>query len=283
MWRILLLLSILMPFAGSAAGAEALSRSAFTEAVAAAAMAAMPSAKVTVRHDLQFVVQYANGAQATSDLIDAYKTYERQPERLDGLIQAQVAALLQAGGDANDLPKVERSLIIPVIMTRQRFDGTQRRGREQTPALGLLAEPLNSELVAAYAEYKPGVLRMLSTGDDVGDRAQLHDLALDNLRVLLATIQMRPGSEGTFRIFAAGFEASFLLTDELWSSGRIKVDGDIVVAVPANDLLFVSGSNNRRGIARLRALAADRAKGPDALTPVLFVYRNGKFVKFEPD
>jgi hypothetical protein len=281
--RILLLLGILIPFVGSAVRAETLGPRAFTESVVAAATAGMPSAKITVKDDLQFVVIYANGAQATSNLISVYKIYKRQPERLDGLIKAQVAALIESGGDANDLPKIERSLIIPVIKDRQWFDDTQQRGREQRPPLGLLAEPVNSELVAVYAEVRPGRLRILSTADDVGDRGQLHDLALNNLRVLLPRIDLRPGPDGTFRIHAdGGYEASLLLTDELWSSGQIKVGGEIVVAVPASDVLIVCSANNRRGIARLRTFA-NLATGPDALTSALFVYRDGKIVKFEGD
>jgi hypothetical protein len=126
--RVFILLSILLPFASWMARADTLSPRAFTEAAAAAAKAAIPSAEVTVKEDLKFVVRYANGAQATSILVEAYKIYQRQPGRLNDLIQAQAAALLEAGGDAHDLPKVERSLVIPVIMTRQEFDETQQRG-----------------------------------------------------------------------------------------------------------------------------------------------------------
>jgi hypothetical protein len=175
--RIFILVSILLPFASWMARADTLSPRAFTEAAAAAAKAAIPSAEVTVKEDLKFVVRYANGAQATSILMDAYKIYQRQPGRLNDLIQAQAAALLEAGGDAHDLPKVERSLVIPVIMTRQEFDETQQRGQLQTPPVGLLFEPLNNELVAVYAEDKPGALRILSTRDDVGDRGQLPSLS----------------------------------------------------------------------------------------------------------
>jgi hypothetical protein len=284
MQRVLFLLSILIPFVGGSVRAEILGPRAFTDAVVAAVAVALPSAKITVKDDLQFVLIYANGAQATSNLANAYKTYKQEPERLVDMIQAQVAALKEAGGDADALPKVERSLVIPVIMTRQQFDETEERGRKQTPPLGLLGEPLNSELIAVYAEVGPGRLRILSTGDDIGDRAELHDLALNNLRVLLPKIDLRLGPDSTFRIHAeGGFAASLLLTDELWSTRQIEVDGEIVVAVPATDALLVGGASNRRGIARLRALAARLATGPDALTSALFVYRNGKFVKFDGD
>jgi len=127
-------------------------------------------------------------------------------------------------------------------------------------------------------------LRILSSRDDVGDRARLRELALTNLSRLLPKIEIRPGADGVLLISAGGgFDASLLLAENLWSSDQIKVDGDIVAAVPAADALVVTGSRNAAGLARLRAAAAKFAAGPNGLTNALFVYRNGKFTRFEPN
>jgi uncharacterized protein YtpQ (UPF0354 family) len=97
----------------------------------------------------------------------------------------------------------------------------------------------------------------------------------------LPKIEMRAGSDGVFLISAGGdFEASLLVVDSLWSSGQIKVEGDIVAAVPAKDALLVTGSDNKAGIARLHTLATDLAAGPYPLTQALFIYRRGKWMKF---
>jgi uncharacterized protein YtpQ (UPF0354 family) len=91
-------------------------------------------------------------------------------------------------------------------------------------------------------------LRYLMTSDDVGDRAKLRQLALGNLHRMLANIEMREGADHVFLIEAGGiYEASLLLADGIWSSDQIKVDGDIVVAVPDRSALLVTGSNNRKG------------------------------------
>ena len=52
------------------------------------------------------------------------------------------------------------------------------------------------------------------------------------------------------------YEASLLLIDDIWSSGQVKVNGDIVVAIPTRDVLLVTGSRNRSGLKRVRELAA---------------------------
>jgi uncharacterized protein YtpQ (UPF0354 family) len=152
------------------------------------------------------------------------------------------------------------------------------------PRPELLTEPFSGELAIVYAEDRRQSLRYLTTRDDVGDRAKLRNLALGNLHRMLPKIEMRQGADHIFLIEAGGdYEASLLLADDIWSSGQIKVEGDIVVAVPGRSALFVTGSHNRSGIARLRAMAAELAALPYALTPALFVYRDGKFVKFEGD
>jgi uncharacterized protein YtpQ (UPF0354 family) len=268
--------------AAGVAHADALPPRAFTEQVARAALAAMPSTTVTVSGDLQFVVRYPNGASATSDLGRAYRSYQAEPQHLDDIVQAQVAALIAAGRDANGVPKLDRTRIVPLIKNRQWFEQVERRGREQTPPQDLVAEPLNSELVVVYAENRLGSLRILSSRDDVGDRTRLRDVALANLGRLLPKIEIRPGADGVLLISAGGeFDASLLLADNLWSGGQIKVDGDIVVALPTKDVLIATGSRNAPGVARLRAAASKFTSGPEALTAALFVYRGGKFVKFE--
>jgi uncharacterized protein YtpQ (UPF0354 family) len=268
--------------AAGVAQADTLSPRAFTERVARTVLAAMPSAKVTLSGDLQFVVRYPNGASATSDLGKAYKSYEREPAHLDDLVQAQVAALVEAAGDENGLPKLDRTRIVPIIKDRSWFEAMARRGREQTPPQELVAEPLNSDLVIVYAENRLGTLRILSNRDDVGDRARLRETALTNLSRMLPKIEIRPGADGVLLISAGGeFDASLLLADHLWSNDKVKVDGDIVVAVPAKDALIVTGSRNAAGLARLRAAASKFAAGPNALTAALFIYRDGRFVRFD--
>jgi uncharacterized protein YtpQ (UPF0354 family) len=280
--RLLPVLIAALVLAAGAARADTLTPRAFTERVARAALAAMPTAKVAINGELQFVVRYGNGASANSDLGKAYKTYEREPDHLDDIVQAQVTALMEAGGDANGLPKLDRSRIVPILKDRGWVEVMARRGREQTPPLELVAEPFNSDLVVVYAENRLGTLRILSNRDDVGDRARLREASLANLSRVLPKIEIRPGADGVLLITAGGeFDASLLLADNIWTGGQVKVDGDIVVAVPAKNVLIATGSHNPPGLARLRAAAAKFAGGPNALTSALFVYRDGKFVRFD--
>jgi uncharacterized protein YtpQ (UPF0354 family) len=265
------------------ARAETLRSQAFTDTAAAAARAAVPSAQVAVKGDLQLEARGPGGARITLDLGNTYEIYLRSPQRLDDLIHHAADALVDAM--RFDHAKVDRSRIIPVLKPRRWLDGLLQAQRTQTTSAQspeFLTEPFNTELAVVYAEDLPSTTHFLMARDDFGDRAQLRNLALGNLRRLLPEIEIQPDGDGIFRVGAGGvYETSLLLIDAIWSSGQVKVDGDIVVAVPDRGVLLVTGSRNRAGIARLRAMAAELATGPYALTSALFIRSDGKFVKFE--
>jgi uncharacterized protein YtpQ (UPF0354 family) len=60
-------------------------------------------------------------------------------------------------------------------------------------------------------------------------------------------IEMRAGGQ---------YESSLLLAENIWSSGQIEVDGDVVVAVPAKDALLVTGSGNQNIRCRMFRIAS---------------------------
>jgi uncharacterized protein YtpQ (UPF0354 family) len=280
MWRVLLVLGAILTSSGAHA-ANVLAPPAFTAVVARAVTAALPSAKVTVTGDLQLDTQIPGGDAFSSDLRNAYQRYVRDPQHLDEVVRQRVSGLVESVRSAQTNPPLDRSRIVPVLKTNAWVEAI-RQLRKAAPGTQLLIEPFNSELTIVYAEDRTSSMRFLMMRDDVGDRSKLHQLALANLHRLLPKIEARQGASGIFLISAGGdYEASLLLADAVWSSGQFKVDGDIVVAVPAKDALLVTGSHNRAGITKLRALAAEIAAGPYGLTTVLFVYRGGKFVKFD--
>jgi uncharacterized protein YtpQ (UPF0354 family) len=245
----------------------------------------MPDAKVTITGALSIDTRSAKGETTTSDLRNAYRVYLARPEQLDAVIRNYVGVLVESVR-AGDNPALDRSRIVPVLKPQRWLDGLRQDCKaqhlEQTPEP--LTAPYNSELVIAYAEDRPTSIRYLTTRDDIGglDRVKLLVLALGNLHRLLPKIEMRQGADGIFLIEAGGdYEASLLLADSIWSSGQFDVDGDVVAAVPAKNALFVTGSHNREGLKKLRAIAAEVAAAPYGLTPALFVYRDGKFVRFD--
>ena len=79
---------------------------------------------------------------------------------------------------------------------------------------------------------------------------------MDNLNRLLPKIEMRQDGDVVADTAGGDYEASLLLFDSMWRGGKVKVNSEIVVAVPAKDVLLVTGSKSRKGIAAVRELAA---------------------------
>ena len=106
-------------------------------------------------------------------------------------------------------------------------------------------------------------------------------LAIKNLLRVLPKIEMHAINEYV-SIVSAGedYTPSLLLLDDLWTGDQIKVKGEIVVAVPARDVILVTGSHSGK-ITNFRAFAADLyAKGPFSISDKLFVYRNNAFTTY---
>jgi uncharacterized protein YtpQ (UPF0354 family) len=264
--------------------AEPLSRRAFTEVYAAAVVKALPGAKISIIGELLTDTRGPNGKTTASDLRDAYDRYFLTPSDLDAILHEYVGVLVDATRNTDAQPAPDRARIVPIFKSQHWLKGLQQElqaGRSDKE-LRMLSEPYNEELTIFYVEDRSGALRFLTTEGDVGDRAKLHELGLVNLRRLVSKIQLQPGDDGIFIMEAGGeYEASLLLANRMWSSGQIKVDGDIVAAVPVEDALLLTGSRNRAGVERLRALAKEVAAGPSGLSSALFVYRDGKFIRFE--
>jgi uncharacterized protein YtpQ (UPF0354 family) len=275
-----------------AAASDLLPPAAFAERFAEAIRAGLPSAVVTLKEGELLIKDPIRGKDTTLLLRNAYADYAQDPAQLDQLLKSYVAALRQArsaqGGAARNAggdpapAKVDRTRIVPVIKDKQWIDdnvnGLKARGLDAE----FVFDRLNNDLVIVYAEDDSARTRYLMSGEDLGvARKELKALAIANLRRVLPKVEM--SVEDDVAVISAGgdYDASLLLIDDIWSGGQIKVEGDIVVAIPARNVLLVTGSQSRAGLRTMRTLVAKvAANGSHALTRTLFVYREGRFKKF---
>jgi uncharacterized protein YtpQ (UPF0354 family) len=171
---------------------------------------------------------------------------------------------------------------VPLIKDRKWLAELQTAFRRQDAAQQPVFDDLNEALVVVYAEDSDNRTRYLSSGEDLGvARSELRALAVANLLRILPKVEMRQHDDAFSMLTShADYGASMLLIDHIWSSGQIKVDGEIVVAAPAKDVLLVTGSRNAVGLDAVRRIAQELAKGRYGLIDTLFVYRGGRFVVF---
>lgn len=283
----LLALAVALPAAGAAPPLE---KGALTRAYAERLRAALPHAKVEVRADLEVRWSVPGGPEHTAFLDNAWKELQGDPGRQEAVLERLVglATEVAAGGDR----AVQPGRIVPVVKDAGWLEATRRALREggakDVSAVGEVREDYNGALTILYAEDSERGIGYL-TAEELRRtgvaRSELRALAVRNLRGLLPPVDLQ-GRDGLYMLTAGGdYEASLILFEELWNGPSIapKVKGEIVIALPARDLVLVTGSEDAAGLRKVKALAAKVLKeGAYTLTDELFVWRGGRFVPFRP-
>ncbi len=268
-----------------AAAAAPLSREEFTQQFVAALKAARPGAEIRVLQPLRLQVVDEKGGVATADLENAFLDYRFDPGDLEPIVRRHVAAYVS--GMSSDRLPIDRSRIVPVVKSRRWIADYAAlvKVRGYGDEAVAVHDQLNAELVVVYAEDRDKTYRFLLPADlqQLGlDRDDLALLARNNLAQLVPPPELITGPFAYGIRIDGNYEASLLLYPDWWESEPIEVDGDYVVAVPARDILMITGSNNQAGIAQLRALAQQTVqKGSHAIVDTLFVFRDGRFTRFE--
>ena len=261
---------------------EVLSKQAFTEKVAQELATKFPDAKFSVAGDLAITRIEADGKDTEVSLESLYRDYGTAPGKLAALLR-DFAAAIGEKCSAGCGGKVDRTRIVPLIKDRSWIEGNRRILKSKQPDLDFVFEDFNNELVVVYVQDGGAAVRFLMSNEDLGvERGALRQLAVENLGRLKPEVKMH-GHTDMVAMFDVGgiYEASLLLFDNIWTDGQLKVNGDIVVAVPTRDALLVTGSKSRKGLAAMREIAAKfSAEGSHPITDKLFVYRDGRFTKF---
>lgn len=130
--------------------------------------------------------------------------------------------------------------------------------------------------------------RRLLTWDELDNRrmpiAHLRRMAAENLSAALASIGIH-GQPPALMLSFDGLESSALLAHRFWDELAGAVPGDLVVGVPARDVVIFTGSGSRAGLERVRR-AVDRvffAGGPHLLCRDLLVRRQRCWHVWHPD
>lgn len=84
----------------------------------------------------------------------------------------------------------------------------------------------------------------------------LHQRALANLRALKLQVHAHPGEHFMMLSADGNYEATLTLLPELWESVGGIIEGNIVVAVPARDVILVAGDSRPENLSELRRVTS---------------------------
>jgi len=263
--------------------ADAPSERAFTDEYVAALRAAQPTFKAEIVKPLEVRVTMTDGATSTVYLDNALQAVQRDPSSKAAVIARYVGLVADMKGVDT---AIEVKNIVPVIKDRGWVTETKAAhlARTQGVPFNYVYDDFNDDLVVVYAEDKPTNTHYFDAAalEKAGvERKELRKLALANLLRILPKFQ-REEIDGVSMLSAGGdYDASLLLIDEIWSGTMLKMEGEIVVAVPARNVLLFVPANDKARIQELEALVSRVfAENSYTLTDQLFIFRKGKFQRY---
>jgi uncharacterized protein YtpQ (UPF0354 family) len=148
--------------------------------------------------------------------------------------------------------------------------------------LGLLTEPLVGDLVIVYMADLPGSMSPVA-GKEFPKKssAELHGVALGNVRKWLGHVKSDAKLQIATLYFVEGntlLSPTLILLDEFWASIAGRHPGDVLIAVPRRDQLFILDDDARgRAMAR-RLIDVTFQDNFNLLSDRIFARRGGKIV-----
>lgn len=218
-------------------------------------------------------------------LNNAYSEYKLEPSDLDSVIIKYINA-------SEDLYKstdsINISRIVPVIKDKNYITDIEKSLSEKGDVesnTDLVFEKYNEELIVVFAEDQEKSIKYFSIEDLIKTgfpRDNLLEKSVSNLKQILPEIQS-VGDSGLFGLLAGGvYESSLILFESIWNKDNFDVKGDIVIAIPTRDLLFVTGSQDFNGLDNVRENIKESFEiGSYFLTTELFIWTGKKFEIFK--
>ena len=240
-----------------------------------------PEVSIEESGPLQLKAIDPQGGEHQIYLNNAYGLYLQDNESLEEVLDLYVTSLFEA--IAPDDAGVAASDIVPVVKdTGWLEEVAESTGGGERPEY--MQRPLTDGLLVIYAEDSPTSIRYIDKQsiEEAGiDANAIAALAVRNLLNKLPEIEVF-GADGLYMITAGGnYEASLLLVDDIWDPTNFDIEGDIIVSVPARDVLLVSGSEETEKLGELIDLSKSiHAESPYFITTTLYVRRDNQWHPF---
>ncbi|MGC4087411.1 MAG: hypothetical protein QM756_05885 [Polyangiaceae bacterium] len=196
------------------------------------------------QHEIQLANAWARIQSGETDVLEHFLKVVKQPETAVATDPQRIFPLLKPAGTAAAFVE----------------SAAQLAPRDEKPPEQLLCTPLLTGLECLYVlDARHGMTFVTPSAlSDAGISAEaLPAHARSGLYASLNRILRAEVQPGVHMLTCGGnYEASLILVPEVWAEIDPLLDGQRVVGIPNRDLLFVTGSNNRTGIAWMREVAS---------------------------
>lgn len=241
-----------------------------------------PDVIYSLSDDLGIVAKY-HGVDYRHFPDNAYREYTLEPGSINQILNkfSQTAQELYQKSE-----EIKVNNIIPLIKPINFLNEINQLGEAFDSTKHTVVHKFyNDDLLIVFAEDKGRTFYYFTQEDfhklNIGQDSLL-EIALHNLDKKLPDIE-RTGDDGKYMVTAGGdYEASLILLNSLWSRKNFAVKGDIVIAIPNHDILFISGSKDKEGIGWLNTRTQELYdSGSYQISPNLFRWDGHKFLRFK--
>ena len=262
-----------------------LDEGAFTKRYVAVVMELHPEATATIVNELEVKIKLPDDRELIAYLNNAYADYKNDPGDIDNVLATYAQTVsLPTELDSSELGK-ER--IFPVIKDKLYIQQVEEMFADSDKG-GLVYEKLNDVLYVLYAFDTPKSIRFM-TEDDLSEvglkKSELRELSKSNLRNAIPNLGLEGNPASLAMLVADGmYEASFILFDGIWTKEQFPVKGDIVVYIPARDLVLITGSEDEAGLAKVHEIVYGvENQWSHVVADVGFVRVNNTWQTFQPE
>jgi uncharacterized protein YtpQ (UPF0354 family) len=242
---------------------------AFTEWCRSFAQRSAKSATYTVDSSQPLTLQASSGEQRLSVALDKpWNACEQQPQDCDALAREWVGQVVRTIDDSDrKAGALSPASIRPAIRTSEYVDGMRAQGGK------LITESFVAGLSIVYMLDLPDAARSLQA-DELAvlkmDRGQLRERALANVEAEIGKpakhIEALPENGIGYLTTQSYYNSSLVLLHAEWKSVSERFGGQLLVAVPAPDVLLYADGRDPHARDALAALAAQIAgKSPTPL------------------
>jgi len=213
---------------------------------------------------------------STADVTNLFAYINANPADLAKSVERFVNSTFEAKSG-----KVGDSNIVAVIRSGEYVKSAAGTG------VNLLHEPLGADLAVVYMADNPDSMSPIEAGDVPGrDLASIRRMALDNIgRWLPKVVSDDQLGFGTLYFVEDDtmLSPSLILLDAFWKSIEKRFPGDVLIALPRKDQLFIFDDGNPAVLQQARQLIeATFQDGFNLLSPRLYARRGGKIVAVSP-
>ena len=268
---------VLALVAPAAFAQQVLSEKQFSAAFAKAMQRWAPHTTVTLRGSDKVVIRQKSRQPAVVPMRASYQAYKSRPSAKYALYETiglEAFEFLQRGS------KLRTSNLFPLIRGRSWIE----RVRQTRPDIAF--EPLNADLYLVYVRRNKERFRVISLKEFQALKLPLDIVrrrAINNFRYTWKNIVSSKASPIRRLFVHRMVNTSLALNDNFWFDRAATTEGSVVIAMPTDNILWMSDSANKSAISELRekTIATYKASG-NRLSDKLFVRRNNEWVYLDP-